>query len=730
MPIFRLTILTLFILGCSLSANNPVYGQNVDSLRDVLAHSEDPYVQAELNLEIGEILFRKKDSTAIDFLRKASMLSSQEREPALEMKAHYFLFKYLKREGRFDEAIDEIDKAITQAQVFKDRKEEGQYIFQKARALRKHGLAEKSVTHYEASIELFTELNDSAQLARSLIGLGISYKIMSQYYKALEYYERALEINTLMKDSLRMAYGLNNIGNVLKNKGDLDSAHVNYLKALHVFERMKDTAMATNSLNNIGLIMKKLGNDDKALEYYFRVLRLRELTGDRLGQSSIWNNIALVHRDNKAMDSAYYYMTKVLNQAIALDLKDRQALAHHNLGNFEFEEGSPDSALSHLTKALNIRTELDEKWGMTSTLSALGRLYLDQGKNADALRVLEQSLKFSKEIETPDQTIDALKKLGEIYAINGDYKKAYAAVLEMEVINDTMMTQQRHSSINEMTAKYEHEKKQQEIELLNKENEVQALRIDREKTLRRLLVVVVLLVLVLVFVLWNRARSLRTVNSSLEEQKATLEKNDHEKEVLLKEIHHRVKNNLQIISSLLSMHAREVKDERIAGALKEGKNRVKSMALIHQMFYQDTEGLTEIGLHSYAKELCQSILSSYAVNKDSISLEFDLNTVTINIDDGILLGLIINELVSNSVKYGFPDNRKGVISVTLDQQGESLHLTVSDDGIGKNNVHGPESTNFGLKLVNSFIKKLKGTMTVDTSNGYKTAIIIPHQNVV
>jgi two-component sensor histidine kinase len=213
----------------------------------------------------------------------------------------------------------------------------------------------------------------------------------------------------------------------------------------------------------------------------------------------------------------------------------------------------------------------------------------------------------------------------------------------------------------------------------------------------------------------------------LQEQKASLEKNDHEKEVLLKEIHHRVKNNLQIISSLLSMHAREMKDERVAGALKEGKNRVKSMALIHQMFYQDTEGLTEIGLHTYAKELCQSILSSYAVNKESIALNFELDTVTINIDDGILLGLIINELVSNSVKYGFPDDRKGVITLRLKQQNDMLHLTVADDGIGKNHIHGPESTSFGLKLVTSFIRKLKGTMTVDTDSGYKTTIIIPHQ---
>jgi two-component system, sensor histidine kinase PdtaS len=175
------------------------------------------------------------------------------------------------------------------------------------------------------------------------------------------------------------------------------------------------------------------------------------------------------------------------------------------------------------------------------------------------------------------------------------------------------------------------------------------------------------------------------------------------------------------------MHAREAKDEEVVAALTEGKNRVRSMALIHQMFYQDTEDLTEIGLHTYAKELCESVLSSYSTDRDKIDLKMSLDTVTINIDDGILLGLILNELVSNSVKYAFPDNRKGTIEVSLKRFGNRLSIVVRDNGVGKNDVHGPESTSFGLKLVNSFIRKLKGEMTVTTSNGYKTEISIPHK---
>ena len=701
--------------------------QNIDSLKGVLSRSNDPLVQAELNLEIGGVLLERKDSSAVEYLRRAVMLGSQERDPVIEMRAHHLLYLHLKRAGRFEDAMVEMDNAITQARIFKDRKEESRFLYFKARSLRKKGFAERSLEPYKQALELYSTLGDSIQISRCYNEIGIAYKVMGEYNAANQYYRQALIVAEAINDSSKIANVLNNMGNVLRSVGFLDSAQTFYYQALEMHEALADTKMMTNELNNLGITFNTLGVYDLSLDYYRRCIYLRELSRDTLKSVSAIMNMAEVMDEIPMRDSALYYTNIALRLSRQRDVPTIEAMAHEALGDYKLHDGELDSARWHYTKANSIRRTIDGQRFLIANIHKLGKVDLMQKRYDVADSTFRVVLRMATEIGALDYMSFANMRLAEVAAANGNYKEAYEYRYRYSNLADSLNNLGKAESARQEMAKYEYEKKQREIELLNKENEFQSLRIDREKTLRRLLVVVVLLVLILVFVLWNRARSLRTVNATLEDQKSTLEKNDHEKEVLLKEIHHRVKNNLQIISSLLSMHAREMKDERVSGALKEGKNRVKSMALIHQMFYQDTEGLTEIGLHTYAKELCQSILSSYAVNKEDIGLDFDLDKVTINIDDGILLGLIINELVSNSVKYGFPNGRKGTITIQLKQIGDELQIVVSDDGVGKNHIHGPESTSFGLKLVNSFIKKLKGSISVDMSDGYRTTIIIPHK---
>lgn len=700
--------------------------QNVDSLIAVLHRSNDTYVQAELNLEIGQALQNNGDSTAIGYIRKAVMLSEREKDPFLEMKSRYLLFLHLKKRKRIEDAIDQIDISIAKAKIMEVKVDEAHYTYHKARALRKHGYSERSLTPYNDALELFVSLKDSVYVSRCFNELGIANKMLGNYPEAISYYKQSLDISTAMNDSSRFANALNNLGNVLKNMGSLDTALTYYHKALEVHEARKDTLMQTNVLNNIGIIFGKIGVNDMALTYYHDCIRLRELTNDTFKIPAVMTNLAESQEVLGRMDSAYHYARLALKLAIRRGVKGAAAAAHESLGDYKYNEGDYDSARYHFEESKLFYKIMDDKIGMVSNIYRLGKVDMGQNRLDEAESKFQKVIEFGNEMGTLFQSSNATLMLAEVYAKQGRYKEAYEYQVIHTALMDSLVTARQVAAVTKQMARFETERKQREIELLNKENEVQALRINREKTLRQSLIFGAILVLILALVLWNRARSLRNVNETLEYQKDVLERNDHEKEVLLKEIHHRVKNNLQIISSLLSMHAREAKDDDVVAALTEGKNRVRSMALIHQMFYQDTEDLTEIGLHTYAKELCESILSSYSIDRNKIDLNLDLDPVTINIDDGILLGLILNELVSNSVKYAFPDERGGSITVNLKQVGNRLNIVVRDDGIGKNDVHGPESTSFGLKLVNSFIRKLKGTMVVKTDNGYCTEISIPH----
>jgi two-component sensor histidine kinase/ligand-binding sensor domain-containing protein len=223
------------------------------------------------------------------------------------------------------------------------------------------------------------------------------------------------------------------------------------------------------------------------------------------------------------------------------------------------------------------------------------------------------------------------------------------------------------------------------------------------------------------FVRW-RENNLRKLNTVLEENVAQrtvmLERKNHEKEVLLKEVHHRVKNNLQIITSLLNLQSRHVSDPAALDTLREVKDRIKSISMLHQRLYQREE-LSCIDLSEYVQTLCRSLFASYGVREDHVRLEFDIPSLYLDIDTALTLGLIVNELVSNTLKYAFPEQRKGTLLIELLRVTETDYtLTISDDGTGlPDNFEEKMATSFGLQLVSSLIKKLHGSLKFYSQGG-------------
>jgi PAS domain S-box-containing protein len=206
-----------------------------------------------------------------------------------------------------------------------------------------------------------------------------------------------------------------------------------------------------------------------------------------------------------------------------------------------------------------------------------------------------------------------------------------------------------------------------------------------------------------------------TRRKKTEEQiKASLE----EKVLLLREIHHRVKNNMQIISSILNLQSGHIKDEQTLAALRESKNRIDVMALIHEKLYQ-SKSLARINFQEYIDELVTSLFISYGVRTDLIRAEIHAEGISFEINTAIPCGLIINELVSNCLKHAFPDKRRGNISLTMSAAGEDkFTLTVSDDGIGlPEDLDYQKSATLGLKLVSALTRQLDGSTEVERDKG-------------
>jgi PAS domain S-box-containing protein len=213
---------------------------------------------------------------------------------------------------------------------------------------------------------------------------------------------------------------------------------------------------------------------------------------------------------------------------------------------------------------------------------------------------------------------------------------------------------------------------------------------------------------------------------------SSLKKSLFEKEILLQEVHHRVKNNLQIMSSLIKLQSHYVEDPLMLQILKETESRIQSMSIVHSKLYS-TQEYEKVNFGEYVKSLTDNFWNTYGIKLKNLKFEIDIGAMTVNIDTAIPCGLIINELVSNSIKYAFPDGRNGTIRIELKKaSGKSFYiLTVSDDGVGiVRNIDVNKSDTLGIQLVNLLAKQMNGKFEIESRHGYGTVSTVTLEEAV
>ncbi len=207
------------------------------------------------------------------------------------------------------------------------------------------------------------------------------------------------------------------------------------------------------------------------------------------------------------------------------------------------------------------------------------------------------------------------------------------------------------------------------------------------------------------------------------EAEENLKRSLDEKEILLKEVHHRVKNNMQIISSILKMQERLIDDKQLKMVLEESQNRIRSMALIHENLYRN-ENLANIMFSNYVKSLAGNLARSFSEKQGNVTFEYDIDDVYLPLDIGIPCGLIINELISNSFKYAFEQVERGKIIINLKRLNEqSFRLVVADNGPGlPKDIDIEKSGSLGMKIVTKLVMQIEGVLKYENSHGAKFII--------
>ena len=538
-----------------------------------------------------------------------------------------------------------------------------------------------------------------------------------EFDQSLFYVDQFMTVMQARNDTNEIIKGHNVRMTVYYELKDYEKTLETALLMKELCERKENIQGQIGALSFMALTMSDRGFTDEAISHYEQAIDLCLEINDSFRLANIYNNLAgafLKKKDYKE-SIKYYELTKSLDEKAGYTWGVFNSL--HNIGNVHLNMENYTEAEKYLREAYTIQTEIGSIQELTMTENKLGHVLCKQGKNKEGIRLLDKALKQSRENKYLEEEEFTVKYLSEAYADMGDFRKSLEHHKEFKAISDRIYKEQVSAKTEELQVQYETSEKEAQIVQLNAENEIKDLRIKQDRNMRWMLLSALMLSLCVVGLIARNGLIRKRANQALAEKNEVIAENLAEKEILLKEIHHRVKNNLQVISSLLNIQSRSIEDQTAKDAMIEGQNRVKSMALIHQNLYQEGD-LVGVDTREYLDKLTSSLWHTYQIDESQITLKKDIDHLNLDVDMMIPLGLIINELISNALKHAFQKNSKGSIELVLKQDHTHLMLAVIDDGKGL-----PQDFNFdkinsmGIKIIRAFTHKLKGTFEILSQNG-------------
>lgn len=573
--------------------------------------------------------------------------------------------------------------------------------------------------------EIALSIGNHQQLSRAFKNIGISYDIKGKTDSALLYLDKALKIATEFQIHPTLANIITDIANAYYASGNYELALRHHFEALHLQEGYKTKKEIAQTYNNLALVYRSRKDYSNAVKYNQLSLGIKMQLGNKQGIVNSSINLGSCYQYMYKYDSALYYAKQVMELAfVPQDVHEGKAnYASALIGLKRYAE-----AEKIFTALFPVLDKDEEQAAYISCQQGLGTIALAQGKTEAAINFFNEGVFYARQYNDREFVAAFYSQLAKAYSSNNDYGNAYRYNLMEQSLRDSLLNDENIRQINEMNAVYEKDKQQQQIGVLTDQVSVSEQKAERSKQQRNLFLLASVFSMALAAVVLYAYSNNRKKNKLLLVQKQQIEQSLKEKEVLMREIHHRVKNNLQVVTSLLNLQSHYIEDEKAYSAVQAGRNRVQSMALIHQFLYRDVGNLTSLHIKDYIQELLAHIEDTNLKAGTMVTLEQHADDVKLDIDTVVPLGLIINELVTNAYKYAFEGRAEGHIRVSFTRQPDTngYLLRVADDGKGM--IENPllrKTYSFGYRMIKAFSEKLEAKLSIDTQQGTIVSLFIP-----
>lgn len=527
--------------------------------------------------------------------------------------------------------------------------------------------------------------------------------------KALEYYKKD---NNRIK--IADTYRVLSIDYI--NVNELEKAQDALFTALKMYEEDRNESGIGMCYRSLASLYNVMEDYPKSVEYTNKAAPILEKTENYASLAIAQFNLILGYGELGEYDKAYkaadYCLELIKTKApeeVFVPLR-----AHSYRGHVYVKAEDYDSALKDYTQAWKLCIDIIGEQRCATYRTNIGKAYmLKKDFKAAKTHLLAGINEYVA--QGKGDLIEPYLNLAEVYTELGDYKSALK-YKDLAYEKRTSILEGKVANLeSEAVIKYETLKKDETIS-------TQEAKISQQQKTQMLYLAIAGLLTIGLIGMYFSAKNIRKKRIALEHLNLELDTKNKQNELLLKEIHHRVKNNLEMVKSLIALQSDRLEDQASKEAMLASQNRVQSMGIIHQKLYQG-DNLQSIEMKDYFINLSEGILDTYNA-EDKVKIDCAMNALELDIDTAVPIGLIVNELLTNALKYAFPENRSGEIKISLTQRdNNTLTLNVSDNGIGKVLGQQPKGTGFGSQLIHLLTQQLNGKMEEQTTKGTSVSFI-------